>query len=399
MRIVSADFIEAFGGKYLNTHPALLPAFPGAHGVRDALAYGVKVTGCTVHWADAGVDTGPIIAQEAVTRGGRRHRGNPARTDQDGGAPAAGFHAGKSLAAAAPIQVAGHAKASTRRKSRVSGGRQIEYLRAGCGADPGHSLTQSHSSLASPGVSSLSVQLCETSPKVLCLTAALVLGTGAVSAANAVSTTSGTGEINGCYNINNGGQLRVLAPGASCDLKKETAIARNCQGIQGIQGIAGPSADPGLSRVLQGRHRRPERHGAAVRAPRRDGRQGRIGETGAHRRETGARAPPARPVPWGLLPGDETMSTVMAGATGAPGPKVTPDGALCHRRTRARRADTGDTGDTGATGAAGQPARIRARRATPARPGDCRLRLDRAGRRGGTEVGTSGATGAARPQA
>ncbi|MET4589921.1 phosphoribosylglycinamide formyltransferase [Arthrobacter sp. 754] len=66
MRIVSADFIDAFKGKYLNTHPALLPAFPGAHGVRDALAYGVKVTGCTVHWADAGVDTGPIIAQEAV---------------------------------------------------------------------------------------------------------------------------------------------------------------------------------------------------------------------------------------------------------------------------------------------------------------------------------------------
>ena len=66
MRIVSADFIAAFNGKYLNTHPALLPAFPGAHGVRDAMAYGVKVTGCTVHWADAGVDTGPIIAQEAV---------------------------------------------------------------------------------------------------------------------------------------------------------------------------------------------------------------------------------------------------------------------------------------------------------------------------------------------
>ena len=66
MRIVSADFIDRFGGRYLNTHPALLPAFPGAHGVRDALAYGVKVTGCTVHWADAGVDTGPIIAQEAL---------------------------------------------------------------------------------------------------------------------------------------------------------------------------------------------------------------------------------------------------------------------------------------------------------------------------------------------
>jgi phosphoribosylglycinamide formyltransferase-1 len=66
MRIVSAEFIARFGGRYLNTHPALLPAFPGAHGVRDALDYGVKVTGCTVHWADAGVDTGPIIAQEAL---------------------------------------------------------------------------------------------------------------------------------------------------------------------------------------------------------------------------------------------------------------------------------------------------------------------------------------------
>ncbi|WP_369046843.1 phosphoribosylglycinamide formyltransferase [Sinomonas sp. P10A9] len=66
MRIVSPEFIARFGGRYLNTHPALLPAFPGAHGVRDALEYGVKVTGCTVHWADAGVDTGPIIAQEAV---------------------------------------------------------------------------------------------------------------------------------------------------------------------------------------------------------------------------------------------------------------------------------------------------------------------------------------------
>ena len=66
MRIVDEDFINTFNGRYLNTHPALLPAFPGAHGVRDALAYGVKVTGCTVHWADAGVDTGPILAQAAV---------------------------------------------------------------------------------------------------------------------------------------------------------------------------------------------------------------------------------------------------------------------------------------------------------------------------------------------
>ncbi|MFC8302837.1 phosphoribosylglycinamide formyltransferase [Specibacter sp. NPDC057265] len=66
MRIVAPTFIDAFSGRYINTHPALLPAFPGAHGVRDALAYGVKVTGCTVHYADAGVDTGPIIAQTPV---------------------------------------------------------------------------------------------------------------------------------------------------------------------------------------------------------------------------------------------------------------------------------------------------------------------------------------------
>ncbi|MDJ0354684.1 phosphoribosylglycinamide formyltransferase [Paenarthrobacter sp. PH39-S1] len=66
MRIVAPGFINAFPKRYVNTHPALLPAFPGAHGVRDALVYGVKVTGCTVHFADAGVDTGPIIAQTAV---------------------------------------------------------------------------------------------------------------------------------------------------------------------------------------------------------------------------------------------------------------------------------------------------------------------------------------------
>ncbi|GAA4374448.1 phosphoribosylglycinamide formyltransferase [Paeniglutamicibacter cryotolerans] len=67
MRIVGEEFIGAFDGTYINTHPALLPSFPGAHGVRDALAYGVKVTGCTVHIADAGVDTGPILMQEAVS--------------------------------------------------------------------------------------------------------------------------------------------------------------------------------------------------------------------------------------------------------------------------------------------------------------------------------------------
>lgn len=66
MRIVSQEFLEAVGVPYINTHPALLPSFPGAHGVRDALAHGVKITGCTVHQVDAGVDTGPILAQAAV---------------------------------------------------------------------------------------------------------------------------------------------------------------------------------------------------------------------------------------------------------------------------------------------------------------------------------------------
>ncbi|MBG6217165.1 phosphoribosylglycinamide formyltransferase-1 [Arthrobacter sp. CAN_A6] len=66
MRIVGQGFLDSFPSRYLNTHPALLPSFPGAHGVRDALAYGVKVSGCTVMIADAGVDTGPILAQAAV---------------------------------------------------------------------------------------------------------------------------------------------------------------------------------------------------------------------------------------------------------------------------------------------------------------------------------------------
>lgn len=66
MKILGAAFLARFSGRCLNTHPALLPAFPGAHGVRDALAYGVRVTGCTVHLVDAGVDTGPIVAQAAV---------------------------------------------------------------------------------------------------------------------------------------------------------------------------------------------------------------------------------------------------------------------------------------------------------------------------------------------
>ena len=66
MKILGPQFLSAFPGRVLNTHPALLPAFPGAHAVQDALAYGVRVTGCTVHLVDAGADTGPIVAQQAV---------------------------------------------------------------------------------------------------------------------------------------------------------------------------------------------------------------------------------------------------------------------------------------------------------------------------------------------
>jgi len=65
-RLVGPRFLAAFGGVYLNTHNALLPSFPGVHGPRDALAYGVKVTGATLFVVDAGVDTGPIVAQTAV---------------------------------------------------------------------------------------------------------------------------------------------------------------------------------------------------------------------------------------------------------------------------------------------------------------------------------------------
>ena len=66
MKILGKRFLDRFGGRIVNTHPALLPAFPGAHAVRDTLAYGPKLSGCTVHFVDDGVDTGPIIAQQAV---------------------------------------------------------------------------------------------------------------------------------------------------------------------------------------------------------------------------------------------------------------------------------------------------------------------------------------------
>jgi phosphoribosylglycinamide formyltransferase-1 len=66
MRLLSADFLARFPGRVLNIHPALLPAFPGLHAPRQALERGVKIAGCTVHFVDAGTDTGPIIAQAAV---------------------------------------------------------------------------------------------------------------------------------------------------------------------------------------------------------------------------------------------------------------------------------------------------------------------------------------------
>lgn len=66
MRLLTPFFINAFKDRILNIHPALLPSFPGEKGVADALKYGVKVSGCTIHLVDEGVDTGPIIMQEAV---------------------------------------------------------------------------------------------------------------------------------------------------------------------------------------------------------------------------------------------------------------------------------------------------------------------------------------------
>jgi phosphoribosylglycinamide formyltransferase 1 len=73
MKLVGPQFLAAFAGTFINSHPALLPSFPGLHGVRDALRYGVKVTGCTIFVVAAGVDDGPVIAQACV----------PVRDDDD----------------------------------------------------------------------------------------------------------------------------------------------------------------------------------------------------------------------------------------------------------------------------------------------------------------------------
>lgn len=66
MKLAGPQFLAAFGGRFVNSHPALLPSFPGMHGPADALAYGVKVSGCTLFLVDGGTDTGPVVAQRAV---------------------------------------------------------------------------------------------------------------------------------------------------------------------------------------------------------------------------------------------------------------------------------------------------------------------------------------------
>ncbi len=66
LKLTGPAFLDSFGGRFVNSHPALLPSFPGMHGPRDALTYGVKVSGCTLFLVDAGVDTGPVVAQAAV---------------------------------------------------------------------------------------------------------------------------------------------------------------------------------------------------------------------------------------------------------------------------------------------------------------------------------------------
>jgi hypothetical protein len=186
----------------------------------------------------------------------------------------------------------------------------------------------------------------KTSPKVLGLTAALVLGTGAVTAVYASATTSPASEINACFNNSNGGQLRVLAAGATCDPKKETPISWNSQGIQGIQGEKGDKGDTGETGAqgIQGETGATGETGAqGIQGEKGDtgetGAQGIQGETGA----TGAQGEKGDTGAQGIQ--GETGAT---GATGAQGEK----GDTGATGATGAQGEKGDKGDTGATGAA-----------------------------------------------
>ena len=87
MRLLTSTFLQAFPGRVINIHPAILPSFPGAHGGPDAQAYGVKITGCTVHFVEELVDSGPVIIQAAVHGQGGAGRGGPKHPLPPRGAP------------------------------------------------------------------------------------------------------------------------------------------------------------------------------------------------------------------------------------------------------------------------------------------------------------------------
>jgi len=192
----------------------------------------------------------------------------------------------------------------------------------------------------------------KSSPKVLCLTAALVLGTGAVTAVYAAGTTSAS-EINACFNNSNGGQLRILASGATCDTKRETPISWNSQGIQGIQGVQGlpgvqgPKGDTGET--------------GAQGATGAQGIQGETGETGAQGEkgdkgdtgETGAQGEKGDKGDTGETGAQGIQGeTGATGATGAQGEKGD-TGATGATGAQGEKGDKGDTGETGAQGEKG----------------------------------------------
>jgi phosphoribosylglycinamide formyltransferase-1 len=114
MKVIGAAFFEAYAGRFLNVHPALLPSFPGAHAVADALDWGAKVTGVTVHLVDEQVDHGPIVSQQAV----------PIRDDDDWDSLEVRIHEAEHrlLPAAVRALVEGRLKVEGRRVHVLGGG-------------------------------------------------------------------------------------------------------------------------------------------------------------------------------------------------------------------------------------------------------------------------------------